>query len=90
MGDLAAEKIFGIRGNGTSLATPQIADAVYYAKCYEQLNKLSEPFMIVEVIRNAPFSSGRKKLPKGVDCKAYYGNGILQAHTPLNFPVHTP
>jgi len=87
-------EIVGIRGNGTSSATPQIAAAaaLYYIKYYDQLEALPEPWMRVEAIRNALFSSARKEINTAGnvyenDILKYYGNGILQANDMLNCPV---
>jgi subtilisin family serine protease len=51
--------LFGIRGNGTSSATPQIASAaaLYYCKHYEALESLPDRYRIVEARRIALFST---------------------------------
>jgi subtilisin family serine protease len=82
--------LFGIRGNGTSSATPQIASAaaLYYCKHYEALESLPDRYMIVEAIRNALFSTALKKMDKFEGSYEYYfGNGILQAAEALKVPV---
>lgn len=87
-------EVVGIRGDGTSSATPQIASAaaLYYIKYYDQLEALPEPWMRVEAIRKALFSSARKEINTAGnvyedDILKYYGNGILQANDMLNCPV---
>ena len=84
------KNMFGIRGDGTSSATPQVAAAaaLYYSKYYKELEKLSEPWMIVEAIRFALFESAAKTIAhadKSYD--HYYGNGILQAKKALSILV---
>ncbi|MEO9144171.1 MAG: S8/S53 family peptidase [Ginsengibacter sp.] len=84
------KSLFGIRGDGTSSATPQIAAAaaLYYSKYYKDLEKLSEPYMIVEAIRYALFESASKSISgKKMDYRDYFGNGILNARKALNMEV---
>jgi hypothetical protein len=87
------DKVVGIRGDGTSSATPQIASAaaLYYIKHYDELEALPEPWMRVEAIRNAMFSSAQKTITDhDGDYEMYYGNGILKANDMLNVEVPTP
>lgn len=82
--------LFGIRGDGTSSATPQIAAAaaLYYAKHYKALEALEKPWMKVEAIRHALFLSARKHIHgTGLDYREYYGNGILRALDALRIEV---
>ena len=82
--------LFGIRGAGTSSATPQIAAAaaLYYSKYYKELEGLSEPWMIVEAIRYALFESANKTISDSkLKVEDYYGNGILQAKKALSISV---
>lgn len=84
------KSLFGIRGDGTSSATPQIAAAaaLYYSKYYKELEQLPERWMIVEAIKNALFSSAKKAI-NGSDLEVldYYGNGVLQAKDALGVSV---
>ncbi len=91
------EDVVGIRGDGTSSATPQVASAatLYYVKNYDALEALPEPWMRVEAIRNAMFESAAKEINDDGgsfdnDYKKYYGNGILKAAAMLNVPVASP
>lgn len=84
------KEVFGIRGDGTSSATPQIAAAaaLYYSKWYKELENLSEPWMIVEAIRYALFKSANKTISNAsLQMEDYFGNGILQAKKALKIPV---
>ena len=58
------DDVVGIRGDGTSSATPQVASAaaLYYAKNYDALHALPEPWMRVEAIRKALFESAAKEI----------------------------
>jgi hypothetical protein len=80
----------GVKGDGTSSATPQVASAaaLYYIKYYDALEALPEGWMRVEAIRNALFSTAKKTITgwQG-DYKKYFGNGILQAAAALSVPV---
>lgn len=84
------EDLVGIRGDGTSSATPQIATAaaLYYKKYYQELEALPKGWMRVEAIRNALFSSAKKTINgyEG-DYKKFYGNGVLQAADMLQVAV---
>ena len=87
------DKVVGIRGDGTSSATPQVASAaaLYYIKHYEKLEALPEPWMRVEAIRHALFNSAQKTITdRDGDYEMYYGNGILKANDMLNVDVPTP
>jgi len=82
-------KTISFSGAGTSSATPQIAAAAacYYKKYHNELDKL-EPWMRVEAIRNALYSTALKKVAKAEeDFSVYFGNGILQAAAALKIPV---
>ena len=82
-------KTISFSGAGTSSATPQIAAAAacYYKKYHKELDKL-EPWMRVEAIRNALYSTALKKVTKAdEDYSVYFGNGILQAAAALKIPV---
>jgi subtilisin family serine protease len=84
-------KTISFSGAGTSSATPQIAAAAacYYKKYHNELDKL-EPWMRVEAIRNALYSTALKKVAKAEDdYSVYFGNGILQAAAALKIPVKT-
>jgi len=84
-------KTISFSGAGTSSATPQIAAAAacYYKKYHKELDKL-EPWMRVEAIRNALYSTALKKVAKAdEDYSVYFGNGILQAAAALKIPVKT-
>jgi len=87
--------VVGIRGDGTSSATPQIAAAaaLYYIKNYDALEALPEPWMRVEAIRKALFDTAKKEIAppyEASDCEKFFGNGILQARKMLNIPVAAP
>ncbi|WP_343693655.1 S8/S53 family peptidase [Chitinophaga sp.] len=89
--------VIGIRGDGTSSATPQIAAAaaLYYSLHHDKLLTLPEPWMRVEAIRNALFKSAEKIINHQNnryedDYTVYYGNGILQAMDMLKVPVSSP
>ncbi len=91
------DDIVGIRGDGTSSATPQVASAaaLYYSKNYDALEALPEPWMRVEAIRKALFDSAAKEINTDDgnfddDYKKYYGNGILRAADMLEIPVAKP
>jgi pimeloyl-ACP methyl ester carboxylesterase len=84
------EDIVGIRGDGTSSATPQIAAAaaLYYKKHFDEIEALPEGWMKVEAIRNALFSSAKKTIKDhDGDYAEFYGNGVLQAADMLNIAV---
>ncbi|MDB5202350.1 MAG: hypothetical protein JWQ27_1759 [Ferruginibacter sp.] len=88
------DDVVGIRGDGTSSATPQIASAaaLYYSKYYDDLMALPEGWMRVEAIRKAMFDSAEKTINTANgnfenDYKRYYGNGILHAADMLDIPV---
>jgi subtilisin family serine protease len=90
------DKVVGIRGDGTSSATPQVAAAaaLYYIKNYDALEALPEPWMRVEAIRKALFESAKKEINSEGDnfendYKKYYGNGIVQASEMLTIKVAT-
>ncbi len=83
----------GIRGDGTSSATPQVASAaaLYYSKNYDALEALPEPWMRVEAIRKALFTSAEKTITdRDEGYEVYYGNGILRAADMLKVPVAAP
>jgi hypothetical protein len=89
--------IVGIRGDGTSSATPQVASAaaLYYSLHYDELQALPEPWMRVEAIRHALFSTTKKEINDHdgdftADYKKYFGNGILQARAMLDVNVSRP
>ncbi len=76
-------------GAGTSSATPQIAAAAtcYYKKNHAALDSL-EPWMRVEAIRHALYSTALKKVNGAdEDYSVYFGNGIVQATDALKVPV---
>jgi hypothetical protein len=76
-------------GAGTSSATPQIAAAVacYYKKYHTELDSM-EPWMRVEAIRHALYSTAKKTVSKAEeDYSVYFGNGIIQAADALKIPV---
>jgi subtilisin family serine protease len=84
-------KTISFSGAGTSSATPQIAAAAacYYKKYHNELDKL-EPWMRVEAIRKALYSTALKKVAKAdEEYSVYFGNGILQAAAALKVPVKT-
>jgi hypothetical protein len=79
-------------GAGTSSATPQIAAAAacYLKKYYNDINSLPEPWMRVEAIRQALFSTASKTVnspPDENDYRKYFGNGILRASDALKITV---
>jgi len=84
------QEVVGIRGDGTSSATPQIAAAaaLYYMKYHKELEALPEPWMKVEAIRKVLFDSAKKEI-KGYegDYFKFYGNGVLQAKKMLERKV---
>ena len=89
--------VVGIRGDGTSSATPQVASAaaLYYSMHYDELEALPEPWMRVEAIRKAMFDSAKKYINTDNDryendYARYYGNGILQAMNMLEQKVAKP
>lgn len=89
--------VVGIRGDGTSSATPQVASAaaLYYSMHYDELEALPEPWMRVEAIRKALFDSAKKYINTDNDrfendYARYYGNGILQAMNMLQTKVAKP
>ena len=76
-------------GAGTSSATPQVAAAAacYYKKYHTDLDKL-DPWMRVEAIRNALYSTALKKVEQSTESfNTFFGNGILQTKAALNIPV---
>ena len=82
-------KTISFSGAGTSSATPQIAAAAacYYKKYHNELDRL-EPWMRVEAIRKALYSTALKRVTKAdEDYSVYFGNGILQAAAALKIPV---
>ena len=84
------QEVVGIRGDGTSSATPQIAAAaaLYCIKYHKELEALPEPWMKVEAIRNALFESASKQITGyDGDYFKFYGNGFLQAKKMLDVKV---
>ncbi len=84
------EDIVGIRGDGTSSATPQIAAAaaLYCQKYFPELQALPQGWMRVEAIRYALFSSAKKTITgEDGDYGEFFVNGVLQANAMLNVPV---
>ncbi|MBC7890208.1 MAG: S8/S53 family peptidase [Ferruginibacter sp.] len=91
------DDVVGIRGDGTSSATPQVASAaaLYYLKYFEELEALPEPWMRVEAIRKAMFESAAKEINNDDgnfedDYQKYFGNGILRAAAMLEVKVASP
>ena len=91
------DDVVGIRGDGTSSATPQIASAaaLYYVKNFDALEALPQPWMRVEAIRKALFESAAQTINNDNgnfdnDYQKYYGNGILQTDAMLNVKVAMP
>jgi len=77
-------------GAGTSSATPQIAAAaaIYYHVHHEALDALPEKWQKVEAVRNALYSSAKKKIKHGFSTYSkYFGNGIVQAADALKVAV---
>jgi len=70
--ELGCSKLVDLDGAGTSSATPQIAAAAALWLQYHN-PKPKEPWMRVEAVRNALFSSAKKESTK------YFGNGVLRA-----------
>lgn len=91
--ELGCANIVDMDGQGTSAATPQVAAA---AALYLQkhgtdifnLEKYPEPWMRVEVVRDALFSSASKSADGGSAEKL--GNGLLQAARALNIAPANP
>jgi hypothetical protein len=68
-------------GAGTSSATPQIAAAAaLWLRKYKKDLKYSEPWMRVEAVRHALFSTGDKG---GSEPHEFFGQGILHANAAL-------
>lgn len=87
--------IVGIRGDGTSSATPQIAAAaaLYYIKNYEQLESLPQKWMRVEAIKKAIFNTAKQEISSNFeagDWRKYFGNGVLQARKMMDYAVTQP
>lgn len=76
--ELGCSKLVDLDGAGTSSATPQIAAAA--ALWLQHHNpKTNEPWMRVEAVRHALFSSAKKDASK----EKYFGNGSLRASDAL-------
>jgi hypothetical protein len=72
------KNIVRLNGEGTSAATPQVAAAV--ALWFEKYkNELPRDFRRIEAVRNALFSTAKRK-----DDKQHFGNGVLQARSALD------
>ncbi|MBK6573693.1 MAG: S8/S53 family peptidase [Saprospiraceae bacterium] len=89
---VSVNKSLSFSGAGTSSATPQIAAAAacYLKKYYEEITALPEPWMRVEAVRNALYTSAAKKVnsvPEENDYRSYFGNGILRASDALKITV---
>ena len=83
---IGCRNVISLSGAGTSSATPQVASAaaLYYQKYYAELEALPEPWMKVETLREAMFSTALKKISgPDNDIEIYFGNGILQANEML-------
>lgn len=74
--------IIDMDGSGTSSATPQIAAAAaLWLQRYKAGLAYGEPWMIVEAVRQALFTSA--VLPNAAD-RTYFGHGLLQARAALD------
>lgn len=74
--------IVDMDGAGTSSATPQIAAAAaLWLQRHKAALTYSEPWMIVEAIRHALFTSA---VPPNPDDRIYFGRGLLRARDALN------
>jgi subtilisin family serine protease len=84
---IGCHDVISLSGAGTSSATPQVASAaaLYYQKYYAQLEALPQPWMKVEAIRQAMFTTALKKITgQDDDIEIYFGNGVLQANKMLS------
>lgn len=69
-------------GAGTSSATPQVAAAAaLWLQAHKASTDYSEPWMLVEAVRHALFSSADTSPP---DCRKYFGRGVLRARRALD------
>lgn len=87
--ELGCGNIVDMDGQGTSAATPQVAAAaaLYLQKHGSEIfdpAKYPEPWMRVEAVRHALFSSASKSADGGSSEKL--GNGVLQAARALGVP----
>jgi hypothetical protein len=74
-------------GAGTSSATPQIAAAaaLWLAEHWNDISKISQPWMRAEAVRHALFTSAAKSTPKmdAAETRQKVGQGALQAYRSL-------
>lgn len=81
-------KVVDMDGAGTSSATPQVAAAaaLWLAEHWEKVSQYSQPWMRVEGVRHALFTSARKSTPKMDTAETHrtIGQGALRARDALD------
>jgi hypothetical protein len=80
--------IVDMDGSGTSAATPQIAAAaaLWLAEHRQRVSQYSRPWMRVEAVRHALFTSAGKSTAKmnAAETRQKIGQGVLRAHGALD------
>ncbi|TGE03844.1 S8/S53 family peptidase [Hymenobacter fodinae] len=81
-------------GAGTSSATPQVAAAAacYWRRHEKELQQLPAPWMRVEAVRRALFSTAGRStiITDDEDHDLFFGHGLLRARAALEVPVPAP
>ena len=84
---ISCAKIVDMDGRGTSAATPQVAAAaaLWLAEHWDQVSRYSEPWMRVEAVRHALFTSARKSTAKMNSAETHekIGQGVVRARAAL-------
>lgn len=84
---IACGKVVDMDGAGTSAATPQVAAAaaLWLAEHWDVVEQYSQPWMRIEAVRRALFSSALKSTPKMnvEETRQKIGQGVLRADAAL-------
>src|SRR5204862_7709921 len=84
---IACGKVVDMDGAGTSAATPQVAaaTALWLAEHWDVVQRYSQPWMRIEAVRRALFSSALKSTSKMnvEETRQKIGQGVLRADAAL-------